>query len=192
MEVLKERLLERVCVDLVKEVNAEAVAFVFNEAFEKNFVHVHLLEGLEEVTADDELTVTFHFEKPFAALLSNLSHRSLVIFSPTAYKEHGEEWMATNLVGTGPFVQEELVRGEYLKYRKNERYWQEGKPYLDRVTIRIVPDMSVRSGRQGDGAPDVDGNPYVRPGDKPEAAFVGLRKVWVRLRDRPGPTDVRN
>lgn len=125
--------------------NAEAVAFVFNEAFEKNFVHVHLLEGLEEVTADDELTVTFHFEKPFAALLSNLSHRSLVIFSPTAYKEHGEEWMATNLVGTGPFVQEELVRGEYLKYRKNERYWQEGKPYLDRVTIRIVPDMSVRS-----------------------------------------------
>lgn len=125
--------------------DAASVAFVFNEAFERNFVHVHLLEGLKEVTADDELTVTFRFEEPFAALLSNLSHRSLVIFSPTAYREHGEEWMATNLVGTGPFIQEELVRGEYLKFRKNEQYWQAGKPYLDRVTIRIVPDMSVRS-----------------------------------------------
>ena len=125
--------------------NAEAVAFVFNEALAKDFIYVHMLEGLEEVTADDEFTVTFHFGTPFAALLSNLSYRSMVIFSPTAYRENGEDWMATNLVGTGPFIQEELVRGEYLKYRKNDDYWQEGKPYLDRVTIRIVPDVSVRS-----------------------------------------------
>ncbi len=125
--------------------NAEAVAFVFYEALAKNFIYVHMLDGLEEVAADDRFTVTFHFEKPFAALLSNLSHRSMTIFSPTAYRENGEEWMATNIVGTGPFVQEELVRGEYLKYRKNDDYWQEGKPYLDRVTIRIVPDVSVRS-----------------------------------------------
>ena len=125
--------------------NAEAVAFVFNEALAKDFIYVHMLEGLEQVTADDEFTVTFHFESPFAALLSNLSHRSMVIFSPTAYRENGEDWMATNLVGTGPFIQEELVRGEYLKYTKNDDYWQEGKPYLDRVTIRIVTDVSVRS-----------------------------------------------
>ena len=125
--------------------NADAVAFVFNEGLEKDFVHMHLLEGLEEVTADDEHTVTFHLAEPFAALLSNLSQRSMVIFSPSAYREHGEEWMATHLVGTGPFIQEELVRGEYLKLRKNDEYWQEGTPYLDRVTITIVPDVSVRS-----------------------------------------------
>ncbi len=125
--------------------NADAVAFVFNEALAKNFIHVHLLEGLNEVTADDSHTVTFHFEQPFAALLSNLSHRSMVIFSPTAYREHGEEWMATNLVGTGPFVQDEIVRGEHVKFVRNDNYWQDGKPYLDRVTIRIVPDVSVRS-----------------------------------------------
>ena len=139
------QLQERVTFHDGTPFNAEAVGFVFNEALAKNFIYVHMLEGLEEVTADDEFAVTFHFEKPFAALLSNLSHRSMAVFSPTAYRENGEEWMATNLVGTGPFVQEELVRGEYLKYRKNDDYWQEGKPYLDRVTIRIVPDVSVRS-----------------------------------------------
>lgn len=125
--------------------DAEAVAFVFNEALAKRFVYVHLLEGLREVTADDAHTVTFRFEEPFAALLSNLSHRSLVIFSPTAYREHGEDWMAFNLVGTGPFRQDELVRGEYLTLTRNESYWQEGKPYLDRVTIRIVPEVSART-----------------------------------------------
>ena len=125
--------------------DAEAVAFVFNEALAKRFVYIHLLEGLNEVTADDEHTVTFHFEEPFAALLSNLSHRSLVIFSPTAYRENGEDWMAFNLVGTGPFRQGELVRGEYLSLVRNESYWQEGKPYLDKVTIRIVPEVSART-----------------------------------------------
>ncbi len=138
-------LRERVAFHDGTPFNAEAVAFVFNEALAKNFIYVHMLEGLEEVTVDDEFTVTFHFEKPFAALLSNLSHRSMVIFSPRAYRENGEEWMATNLIGTGPFIQDEQVRGEYLKFLKNDDYWQQGKPYLDRVTIRIVPDMSIRS-----------------------------------------------
>ena len=75
-------LQERVAFHDGTPFNAEAVAFVFNEALAKNFIYVHMLEGLEEVTVDDEFAVTFHFEKPFAALLSNLSHRSMVIFSP--------------------------------------------------------------------------------------------------------------
>ncbi len=125
--------------------NAEAVAFVFNEALAKDFTYSNLLEGLQKVTVDDEYTATFHFEKPFAALLPNLAYRPMAIFSPTAYKEHGEEWMATNLVGTGPFIFEELVRGEYVQFRKNPDYWQEGKPYLDSVRIIIVPDVSARS-----------------------------------------------
>ena len=40
-------------------------------------------------------------------------------------------------------------------------------------------------------APRVEGNPYICPGDKPEAAFVGLQKAWVRLRDLAKLPDVR-
>lgn len=125
--------------------DAEAVAFVFREALAQDFLHAHLLEGLVDVTADETYTLTFHFEAPFAALLANLAHRSMVFFSPTAYRRHGEAWMATHLVGTGPFIQEELVRGERITFVRNESYWRDGLPYLDRVTIRIVPDPSVRS-----------------------------------------------
>ncbi len=125
--------------------NAEAVAFVFNEAKQADFAYENLLEGLVEVTADEEYSATFHFEEPFAALLPNLAYRSMVIFSPTAYKENGEEWLATNLVGTGPFVFEEQVEGDFIQYRKNEDYWQEGLPYLDSVKILVVPDISARA-----------------------------------------------
>jgi len=125
--------------------NAESVAFVFNEAIEKDFIYANLLEGLEEVTADAEHTVSFHFEAPFAALLPNLAYRPLCIFSPTAYQEHGEEWMSTNIVGTGPFIQDEFVKGEHIRFVRNPNYWQEGKPYLDAVKIINVPDMALRS-----------------------------------------------
>ena len=125
--------------------NAEAVAFVFNEAKRADFAYENLLEGLIEVTADDEYTATFHFEEPFAALIPNLAYRSMVIFSPTAYQENGEEWMATNVVGTGPFIFEEQVEGDFVQYRKNPDYWQEGSPYLDSVKIVVVPDISARA-----------------------------------------------
>src|SRR4051812_12493573 len=38
--------------------NAEAVAFVFNEALAKKFLYVSLLEGLEKVVADSEYQVS--------------------------------------------------------------------------------------------------------------------------------------
>ena len=38
---------------------------------------------------------------------------------------------------------ENMVIPQYLKLEKNESYWQKGKPYLDRVTIRIVPEISA-------------------------------------------------
>ena len=125
--------------------NAEAVAFVFNEAKKKKFLYISLLEGFDKAVADSEYEVSFHLEAPFAALLPNLAYRPLCIFSPKAYKEKGEQWLATHLVGTGPFIHKEFVKGEYVLFEKNPNYWQKGKPYLDRVRIVVIPDTAVRT-----------------------------------------------
>ena len=69
--------------------NAEAAAFVFNEALAKKFLYVSLLEGLEKVTADSEYQLSFHLTTPSAALIPNLAYRTMCIFSPTAYKAEG-------------------------------------------------------------------------------------------------------
>lgn len=39
--------------------------------------------------------------------------------------------------------------------------------------------------------PRLEGNPYVIPGDRPAAPFVGLWKIWNRIRDAAGLGDVR-
>ncbi|WP_342361802.1 ABC transporter substrate-binding protein [Terrarubrum flagellatum] len=124
--------------------NAEAVAFVFDEAIAKKFLYVSLLEGLQKVVADSEYQASFRLAAPSAALINNLAYRTMCIFSPAAYKAKGEEGLGSNIIGTGPFIQTEYAKGEYALFKKNDKYWQKGKPYLDSIRILFVPDITTR------------------------------------------------
>ena len=46
-------------------------------------------------------------------------------------------------VGTGPFRFHEWVPGGHSSVRRNPDYWQAGKPYLDGVEIRVMPDRQA-------------------------------------------------
>jgi peptide/nickel transport system substrate-binding protein len=48
-------------------------------------------------------------------------------------------------VGTGPFVFKEWQKGNYIQLERNPNYWDRGKPYLDRIVLRIIPDASSRA-----------------------------------------------
>ena len=52
--------------------------------------------------------------------------------------------MRTNPVGTGPFKFVELKRGESIKFVRNPDYWKKGKPYLDGIEWKIIPNRSTR------------------------------------------------
>ena len=47
-------------------------------------------------------------------------------------------------VGTGPFIFKEWKRGDRIVVRKNPAYWDKGKPYLDEVVCRAIPDHGAR------------------------------------------------
>jgi len=124
--------------------NAEAVEFVYSEALRVPFGSVSMLSGVNKIEATDEYTVVFHFDKPLASFIANMSCSSLSLWSPALYQEHGKDYMDTHLLGTGPFMLDEWVHGEYIRLVKNENYWQDGLPYLDAIKYVIVPDESVR------------------------------------------------
>ena len=48
-------------------------------------------------------------------------------------------------IGTGPFVFKEWKKGEYIRLEKNPTYWDKGKPYLDAIIVRIIPDSAARA-----------------------------------------------
>jgi peptide/nickel transport system substrate-binding protein len=48
-------------------------------------------------------------------------------------------------VGTGPFVFKEWKKGDFIRLERNPNYWDKGKPYLDAIVVRIIPDGGARA-----------------------------------------------
>lgn len=44
-------------------------------------------------------------------------------------------------VGTGPFLLDKLTRGEQWTLVRNPNYWQKGKPYLDSIVGKVIPNV---------------------------------------------------
>ena len=44
-------------------------------------------------------------------------------------------------LSNGPFVLSEWVNGDHMTFVRNDNYFEEGKPQIDTVTVRIIPDQ---------------------------------------------------
>lgn len=84
-------------------------------------------------------------------------------FDSTAVTQEHEQ--ARIPLGTGPFVITEWKTGDQITLERNPHYWDEGKPYLDGMTIKITPqkDAAIASFING----DLDYLYFVVTGDLP-------------------------
>lgn len=101
-----------------------------------------LLPVIDSVAVVDPATVVFNLKAPYAGLLSLLGERPGFMISPTAWKKLGKDFTSAP-VGTGPFVFKEWVRGSHITVERNPRYWEPGKPYLDRIVLRDISGAVV-------------------------------------------------
>ncbi|TKJ24836.1 ABC transporter substrate-binding protein [Blastococcus sp. CCUG 61487] len=101
------------------------------------------LAEVSSVEVVDDLTVTYNLVEPNAAFPDLLTDPAGWPFSPTAAAQFGDD-AASNPVGTGPFEFVSWQRDSQLVVEKNENYWQEGLPYLDKITFRPIPDEDTR------------------------------------------------
>lgn len=134
--------------------NADAVVYNFerwqNGSDEDNFAYYPSMFGgfgdesvIESVEAVDEYTVEFHLRDSFAPFLKNLAMTPFAIASPEALEEGADEF-EKHPVGTGPFEFAEWDKDNKIVLTKNEDYWDEGKPKLERVIFRVIDDNSAR------------------------------------------------
>ncbi|MET8542003.1 ABC transporter substrate-binding protein [Kitasatospora sp. NPDC004799] len=113
----------------------------------------------------DPLTVRVSFAEPYVPFLQAAATPYLGIASPKSLAEKADQLCAggANSVGTGPFRETEYVKNDHVEFKRNDAYaWapegaaNQGAPYLDGLTIRFLPEDSVRSGaltsRQVDAA----------------------------------------
>lgn len=109
-----------------------------------------LIGVVEEITADDPLTVTMKLSVPDVTLLNTLANQWCYIVSDQDVANGFDFVTATN--GTGAFILTSYEPNMQYVLDKNPNYWKAGLPYLDQVVITPIPDTAARmnSIRSGD------------------------------------------
>lgn len=107
---------------------------------------------VESIETPDDLTVLFNLSEPVPFFLRAFQPGEAPIMPEHGFTEDeiasGEVRQAGIMeqpIGTGPFKLKEWSRGSYIILEKNENYWKEGKPYLDQIVMRVIPDGASRA-----------------------------------------------
>ena len=124
--------------------NAEAVKTDFEFAHPNpNFSNISAAAKLESIEVVDEYTVTFRYPNAYFAYLMDFCYPETMVLVSPAVLEEGNYQSMNGVVGTGPYVYEEIVDGDYVRFVRNENYWGE-QPYYDEVIVKYIPDASAR------------------------------------------------
>ncbi len=130
-----------------------------------------------KVAAADPLTVIVTFPEPFAPGLQLLDDLPILprhtlgasLKDGTLAHAWGLGTPVDQLVGLGPFVVTEYVPGQRVVFGRNSRYWRRDAngaalPYLDRITVEIIPDQNAELLRLDAGQLDMTAT-EMRPED---------------------------
>jgi peptide/nickel transport system substrate-binding protein len=114
------------------------------------------IAGIKDVQAPDELTLVYNLVDPSVnyPTLVSYSNQNAAVHSPTAWKTKGDDYNR-NPVGTGPYVLKSWTAGDRLVLEKNPDYWNKDKVYLDRITLKPLPDAQSRFASLQSGEADI-------------------------------------
>src|SRR5262247_4440650 len=120
-----------------QEMTSADVKFTFDRLFEispgkSDFIAV------DKVEPAGKYGVKFVTKEPFAALVAALGGFWGYIISEAGVKKYGDLNKAA--LGTGPFILEDWKVEQQLVLKKNPNYFKKGEPYVDAVTLRVIPD----------------------------------------------------
>src|SRR5216683_5063998 len=101
--------------------------------------------AISGIDTPDPLTVVFHLQWPEAAMLANFASPWNCIYSAAKLAEDSQ-FPKTHVLGTGAFVFNEHVKGQYWQGSRWNKYFQPGKPYLDGYRADFITGGAVMAG----------------------------------------------
>ena len=108
-----------------------------------------------EVTGANE--VTLYLEFPFGPILAHIAHGATGILHKGTVERMGVEAHELAPVGTGPFMVTSMITGDSIELARNNNYWG-NIPVLETISIRVIPDETMRSLELEAGAVDLISN----------------------------------
>ena len=177
------------------------VKFTFEEMLLKfhSRTRAAIGDNLKTITTPDAHTVVFEFEKPYAAFLQLIDVTNAPVLPKHLYENTDPLTNPYNIkpVGSGAFKFEEWMKGDHITLVRNENYYKTGKPYLDKVIYKVMPNAATAAIAFENGEADFFYNPapldverFVKlPGvtvtDKGREAGAGVETIVLNLNNKP-------
>ncbi len=128
-------------------ITSEDVAFSI-ATIKANHPFKTMYGAVESVETPDPMTAVVKLSKPHPAILLAMSSQLGVVIPKHVYgntdniRKHPQN--SQNVVGSGPFVLKEHKPGEYVIMERFDKYFLDGKPYLDRIVYKKMKETTNR------------------------------------------------
>ncbi len=131
-----------------KPITSEDVAFSV-ATIQENHPFKTMFAPVTAVETPDAQTAILKLSQPHPALMLAMSSQLMPIIPKHVYgdgqdpKTHPQN--SENVVGSGPFKLVEFARDEHVILERFDDFFMEGRPYLDKLVMRIIKDPSARA-----------------------------------------------
>jgi peptide/nickel transport system substrate-binding protein len=105
-------------------------------------------EDIKSIETPDASTIVFKMGKPDAAMLANFASPWNCLYS-AAKLAADPKWPEKNVMGTGPFVFVEHVKGSHWVGKRFDQYFDNGRPYLDGFRAVLMSGAPMINAMQG-------------------------------------------
>jgi peptide/nickel transport system substrate-binding protein len=108
-----------------------------------------IFQRIDTCVAKDPATVEIKLKAAFEPFILMFDVTTCAIMAKHIYDGMDAAAMRNapanqNPVGTAAFKFGEWQRGNFIKLVKHDKYWQAGKPQLDELIYRVIPDSNLR------------------------------------------------
>jgi len=143
--------------------------------------------GIAQITSidtPDTQTAVIHYSAPYAGYLAQFASGILPRHATGPTAEMASWAWNRQPVGAGPYIVTEWASGESITMERNPNYFEAGKPYLEKIIFRIVPEPATQIAMMMQGEAQVQlwpGVDSVAEYDKlvgPSAHEVLVPGVW--------------
>ena len=120
-----------------RPVTADDVIYSF-ERFRKVSPQKGNFDMVKEVKAPDQQTVVFTLNAVFAPFETAIASPLLWIMPKEVIEADGDA--RKRVIGSGPFIFDRFEKGVQVVAKRNPDYYFAGTPYIDEITLLVVPE----------------------------------------------------
>ncbi|MEM7301400.1 MAG: ABC transporter substrate-binding protein [Pseudomonadota bacterium] len=131
-----------------KPITSEDVAFSV-DTIKANHPFKTMFAPVTSVETPNPTTAVLKLSQPHPALMLAMSSQLMPIIPKHVYgdgqdpKAHPQN--SENVVGSGPFKLVEFKRDEHVILERYDGFFMEGRPYLDKIVMRIIKDQAAQT-----------------------------------------------